>query len=87
MKIPYLEVKSFTRTVSVQVQLSYAANVYLVDSLNYARMQAGSNYNYYGGYYTKSPVVISAPNSTSTRWYLIVENPDGDGFDYRYEWL
>lgn len=44
---------------SVRVQLTgNAANVLVMDDANYRHYQEGQPYNYYGGYYTRSPVII-----------------------------
>jgi Domain of unknown function (DUF1883) len=43
----------------IRVQLKgNAANVLVMDDLNLMQYQAGQAYNYYGGYYTRSPVII-----------------------------
>jgi hypothetical protein len=43
----------------IRVHLSgSAANVLVMDDLNYAGYQQGKTYNYYGGHYTRTPVII-----------------------------
>lgn len=78
MKIPYAD---STGVLSVEVKLQHVADVYLVDSINYRKMNAGQNFKYYGGHYSKTPVNITV-NGTG-RWYLIVR---GRG-QYQFNWL
>ncbi|MBL1226582.1 DUF1883 domain-containing protein [Enterococcus sp. BWR-S5] len=75
-KIPYADSSG---TLSVRVELKHAADVFLVDSSNYQKMNAGQKYTYFGGHYTKTPVTISV--NGSGRWYLIVR---GSG-QYKYQ--
>ncbi len=43
----------------VRVQLTgNAANVLVMDDPNYQHYKQSQPYNYYGGYYTRSPVII-----------------------------
>jgi hypothetical protein len=35
-----------------------AANVLVMDGTNFQKYQLGQKYNYYGGYYRRSPVII-----------------------------
>lgn len=67
-QIPYFD---STGILNVEVQLTHAANVFLVNSTNFQKYKNGQDYTYHGGYYTKSPVRIRV--SGSGRWYLIVE--------------
>ncbi|MGF1919421.1 DUF1883 domain-containing protein [Enterococcus faecalis] len=76
-QIPYADSKGL---LSVEVELQHPAKVFLVDSTNYRKMNARQDYNYYGGYYTRTPVTISVHGYG--RWYLIVH---GDGqYNYRF---
>lgn len=74
-QIPYADSQG---RLSVEVHLTHAADVFLVDSINYQKYRSGQQFKYYGGHYTKSPVVITV--SGVGRWYLIVR----DGGQYRY---
>lgn len=74
-QIPYAD---STGTLSVKVELQHAADVFLVDSTNFQKYKRGADFKYYGGYYTRSPVVITV--SGAGRWYLIVRG----GGQYRY---
>jgi len=75
--IPYAD---STGHLSVEVQLSYAADVFLVDSTNFRSYQSGEDFKYFGGHYTRSPVRISV--NGSGRWYLIVRG--GGQYKYRF---
>jgi Domain of unknown function (DUF1883). len=77
MEIPYAD---STGTLSVEVQLTHAADVFLVDRTNFQKYQQGQQFKYFGGHYTKTPVVINV--SDSGRWYLIVRN--GGQYKYRF---
>ncbi len=74
-KIPYADSHG---KLSVEVQLNYASDVFLVDSTNFRNYQNGQDFKYFGGHYTKSPVIIRV--SGIGRWYLIVNG----GGEYRY---
>ena len=77
VQIPYVD---STGTVSVEVQLNHASDVFLVDSYNYQNYQRGQQFKYFGGHYTKTPVTITVTGVG--RWYLIVQ---GDGqYKYRF---
>lgn len=67
VKIPYADSNG---TLSVIVDLDYAADVFLVDSNNFRKYQRGESFKYHGGHYTSSPVKITV--SGIGRWYLIV---------------
>lgn len=73
-RVPYADSTGY---LSVNVELRYAADVFLVDDINFRRYQSGQNFNYFGGHYNQTPVTISVEGSG--RWYLIVI-----GSDYRY---
>lgn len=74
-QIPYADSNG---SLSVEVHLQHAADVFLVDSSNFQRYKSGQNFTYFGGHYTQTPVRISV--NGSGRWYLIVH----DGGQYRY---
>lgn len=76
VQIPYADSQGH---LTVEVELSYAADVFLVDSVNFQRYKSGSRFTYYGGHYTTSPVRISVQGTG--RWYLIVRG----GGQYRYQ--
>lgn len=75
--IPYADSNG---RLSVEVDLNYAADVFLVDSSNYQKFKSGRRFEYFGGHYTRSPVTISV-NGVG-RWYLIVRG--GGQYKYRF---
>ncbi len=54
-----------------------AANVLLLDALNYANYEAGRAYQYFGGYYTRTPAVITPPHAGY--WHVVVDLGGGAG--------
>jgi hypothetical protein len=48
-----------------------AANVLLLDDVNFQNYRAGRAYDYYGGYVRSSPYRIKAPRPG--RWHLVVD--------------
>lgn len=48
-----------------------AANVLLLDSMNFENYRAGRAYSYHGGYVRTSPYRIQAPRPG--RWHLVVD--------------
>jgi Domain of unknown function (DUF1883) len=75
--IPYADTDN---SLSVKVELKHAADVFLVDSINFQHYKAGRNFKYYGGHYTRTPVNISV--NRAGRWYLIVRG--GGKYNYRF---
>ena len=55
----------------VEVTLSRAANVRLMDPTNYNNYRNGRRHSYYGGYVTRSPYQIVVPHSG--HWYLTID--------------
>jgi len=47
-----------------------AANVLLLDAGNFMAFQAGRQYRYYGGYYTRSPATVLPPSPG--HWHVVV---------------
>ena len=76
VKIPYAYSNG---TLSVEVRLKHAADVFLVDTVNYHKYQKGERFKYYGGHYTTTPVHITV--SGVGNWYLIVR---GSEYEYRF---
>ncbi|KIL07459.1 hypothetical protein SR42_14905 [Clostridium botulinum] len=76
-QIPYADTQS---SLSVEVQLTHAADVFLVDSSNFHKYKSGQSFKYFGGHYTKTPVHISVDGAG--RWYLIVRG--GGQYQYRF---
>lgn len=61
----------------VKVILDRAANVLLMDTLNYTNYTAGQPYQYYGGYAEVSPFRLRTPRSGV--WYIVVDLGGGPG--------
>jgi hypothetical protein len=59
----------------IEVEISAAANVMLMDSSNFNSFKAGRNYRYQGGYVQRSPHRLVVPSNGS--WKLVVFNPHG----------
>ena len=76
-QIPYAD---STGSLSVEVQLENAADVFLMDSNNFPKYKSGKEFKYYGGHYTKTPVHINV--SGSGRWYLVVRGVEH--YQYRF---
>ena len=57
---------------AIEVNLNgNAANVLLLDATNFRNYQSGQRFNYKGGYFSRSPVVLQAPYSGN--WHLVVD--------------
>ncbi|GAB3042374.1 DUF1883 domain-containing protein [Virgibacillus ainsalahensis] len=74
-RIPYADSNG---NLTVKVHLHHAADVFLVDSINYRKYTSGQQFKYFGGHYTQTPVTISVEGAG--RWYLIVRG----GGQYQY---
>ena len=55
----------------VEVTLTEAANIRLLDSINFSQYQNGSQHNYHGGLATRSPVRLPIPHSGI--WHVVVD--------------
>lgn len=77
MQIPYADSHG---VLSVEVELQYASNVFLVDSANFQKYKSGRQFTYHGGHYNQTPVTITV--NGSGRWYLIVQG--SDQYKYRF---
>ena len=55
----------------VEVSLDHAANVQLLDAINYDNYRHGRPYRYHGGYAKSTPVRLKAPSRG--RWHLVVD--------------
>jgi Domain of unknown function (DUF1883) len=56
---------------AVVVELDHAANVKVMDDLNFGLYQRGSGHQYYGGHATQSPVAVRPPRPG--RWHVAVD--------------
>jgi hypothetical protein len=48
-----------------------AANVQLMNSSNFQNYKSGRRYNYHGGHVTRSPYMVTVPNSG--RWHIVID--------------
>lgn len=71
MKFSYYDFGYLEKGKIVEVQLSAAANVRLMDSTNYSNYKNGRKHRYYGGYVTRSPYRITVPSAG--HWYLAID--------------
>lgn len=71
MKFSYYDLKHLEKGQIVEVTLSTAANVRLMDSTNYNYYKNGRKHRYYGGYVTRSPYRIVVPSTG--HWYLTID--------------
>jgi Domain of unknown function (DUF1883) len=55
----------------VEVTLDSAANVRLLDEPNFNGYRTGRQYNFYGGYVTRSPYTTRVPHSG--HWHLVID--------------
>lgn len=60
--------------------IAICCRCFLVDSVNYKKMNSGQKFKYFGGHYTKTPVNITVKGTG--RWYLIVRG--GGQYKYRF---
>ena len=63
MNYSYYDLGYLDKGQIVEVQLTAAANVRLMDSSNYNSYKNGKSHRYYGGYVKRSPHKIIVPNS------------------------
>ncbi len=72
MKYNYYQLGHRQRGDEVEVTLSgSAANVRLLDSMNYQDYRSGRKHRYYGGLVKRSPTRIPIPHSGT--WYVVVD--------------
>lgn len=56
---------------AVEVTLDKAANVRLLDEVNYGRYKRGDRHEYRGGYAKVAPLVLEPPRPG--RWHLVID--------------
>ncbi len=71
MNFSYYDFGHLDRGKIIEVQLSAAANVRLMDSTNYNNYKNGRKHRYYGGYVKRSPYKIMVPSAG--HWYLTID--------------
>lgn len=55
----------------IEVSLSQAANVRLMDSPNFGSYRSGGQHRYFGGYATRSPLRLSVPSPG--HWHVAID--------------
>ncbi|MDE2854983.1 MAG: DUF1883 domain-containing protein [Chloroflexota bacterium] len=63
------DVGHLSRGDGVEVSLGYAANVLLLDNINYQNYRSGRQHKYYGGHYKQSPAIIGIPHAG--HWHVV----------------
>ena len=61
MNFSYYDLGQLDAGKVVEVSLTKAANVRLMDSTNYSNYKNGRRHHYYGGYVKQSPYRITVP--------------------------
>ena len=62
---------------TVEVVLDRAANVQLLDPINFENYKNGREFRYAGGYVTSSPVHLPVPSPG--RWHVVIDLGGGAG--------
>jgi hypothetical protein len=55
---------------AIEVTLDQAANVLVLDSVNYMNYRGGQQYRYYGGHATVSPYIVRPPHAG--HWHVVI---------------
>ena len=55
----------------VEVTLDKAANVKLMDSIDFSSYRSGRGHHYHGGYVTESPFRVAVPNAG--HWHVAID--------------
>jgi hypothetical protein len=71
MNFIHNDLGTLTGDAVVEVTLSAAANVKLMDSNNFQNYRAGRRHEYFGGYVTRSPTRLAVPRSG--HWHIAVD--------------
>ena len=71
MNFSYYDLGHRNKGEIVEVKLTAAANVRLMDFSNYNNYKNGGRHHYYGGYVKQSPYRIAIP--TSGHWYVTID--------------
>jgi hypothetical protein len=71
MQYQYYDLKTVEKGKIIEVTLGYAANVRIMDSINYSNFKASRKYRFIGGHVTRSPYKIVIPHTS--HWYVIVD--------------
>lgn len=63
---------------TIVVSLDHAANVQLMDELNFSSYRQGRAFRYLGGHYRVSPVVLRPPHSG--HWHVAIDLGGRSGY-------
>ena len=70
MNYSYYDLGQRKRGQTVEVSISAAANVFLVDSANYSSFRAGRDFRYFGGLFKQTPVPLTIPSDG--HWWVVI---------------
>jgi hypothetical protein len=56
---------------AIVVTLDHAANVQLLDDMDFSNYRAGRSFHYRGGYFRESPVVLRPPHTG--HWHVVID--------------
>jgi hypothetical protein len=70
MNYSYYDLGQRKRGETVEVTISAAANVVLLDGSNYSAFQAGRQHRYHGGLFRQSPIPLTIPNDG--HWWIVI---------------
>ncbi len=70
MDYSYYDLGQRKRGATVEVSLTAAANVFLVDNANYSSFKAGRNFRYFGGLAKQTPVPLTIPSDG--HWWVVI---------------
>ena len=55
----------------LEVTLGYAANVQILDSINFQKYKNGKSHSYIGGFVKTSPYKVKIPHAS--HWYVVID--------------
>jgi uncharacterized protein YxjI len=70
MNYSYYDLGQRKRGETVEVSLSAAANVFLVDNASYSSFKAGRDFRYFGGLAKQTPVPLTIPSDG--HWWVVI---------------
>ena len=76
MKYSYKE-GNFKKGDILSISIDRKVNIYLMDSVNFARYKNNERCDYYGGAVNNSPYNISVPRTG--HWYIVIDLGGGAG--------
>lgn len=66
----YYDLGQRKRGETIEVSLSAAANVFLVDNANYSSFKSGRDFRYFGGLAKQTPVPLTVPSDG--HWWVVI---------------